>query len=79
MGFFPIFFASKSTFSIFPEFQWTPTLHSIKLRWEFLLSGVFFGLHNVGVLWGVGTGGLDLFPPPRGPWGGGQGSGDPQL
>lgn len=65
--FFPTFFPSK----------YTSTLHSIKLQLEFLLSSIFFGLHNVGVLWGVGTGGLDLFPPPWGPGGGGQGPGDP--
>lgn len=63
---------SKSSFH-----QNLTTLHSVKSQLEFLLSGIFFGLHNVGVLWGVGTGGLDLFPPPWGPGGGGQGPGDP--
>lgn len=68
-----IYFSQHS----FHQLKYTSTLHSIKLQLEFLLSSIFFGLHNVGVLWGVGTGGLDLFPPPRGPRGGGQGPGDP--
>lgn len=78
-GFFPYpLHKNPIFFFIFSEIQWTP-LCLKKLRLKFLLSRVFFGLHDVGVLWGVGAGGLDLFPPPRGPGGGGQGPGDPQL